>query len=83
MHGTKKETVRPHPVTNHAVTVGRQLGYDRLIAYDNQPHLPYIGGDEYWAERFLDQQCVKATFDEVWGSKKDKYEFSFIKFRNF
>jgi len=55
-HGLR--TVSPRPVTDRAITIGRELDPDRLIVHYMQPHQPFIGEQARSEDRsWIDGNC--------------------------
>jgi len=77
-----ENTVRPDDVTEHAIHVGRNYQWDRLVVHYMQPHHPFIGfefddginkknpqnPDETVWSKLSDN---KIEYDEVWNAYKE------------
>jgi len=42
-------SIRPEPLVDRAIQVGREDGHDRIIVHLMQPHVPFLGDDEIHA----------------------------------
>lgn len=77
-------TVLPRPVTDRAISVGREVEPERLVVHYMQPHAPFVNSAEsqgFNLETFTSGPEFRTewqrlanderTFDEVWSDYKD------------
>ncbi|QLD87074.1 hypothetical protein HWV23_15530 [Natronomonas halophila] len=64
-------TVRPRPITDRAIRIGRTSDFDRLLIHYMQPHVPFLDWEERQPLQMGNFGAEKQAVRDTWGRFRD------------